>query len=181
MRVTLRDARRADAQAIAALHHASWHAQLSTCLPPAVVEAHTLDARRAEWHVVLADLRVEGAVVRLAENDTGALVGFAHAGPARDCPTDVVVAGELYRLYIQPGVQGMGAGTALLRDMARALAHHGAGRMLVRCWAVNPACSFYERRGAVRIGLASKSVNGHILEEALYAFELASGRAPERF
>src|SRR3712207_6687564 len=91
--VHTRRAREADAEAIARVHVATWRGAYRDQLPPAFLDALSVE-HRAEWWS--RELRVMPAERRpwIAETRDG-IVGFAACGASRD-PDAVPGTGEVY-------------------------------------------------------------------------------------
>lgn len=108
----LRDAGPADAPAIAVVVVRSWRAAYRGLLPDDVLAGLSVDARERQWSETLTARPPHTRVVVAARAD--AIVGFAATGPPlvaddRDDPT----LGDLYALYLDPGVWRRGIGTRL--------------------------------------------------------------------
>lgn len=120
----IRNARPADADACAEIHILARRRM--TYLPR---DLHS-DAETRDWNraVVFATQQV-----LVAEHDTGEIIGYL----ARD-------GDWVMHLYVRPGSQGQGAGSALM-DAAKARSPGG-----LRLWVFQPnsgAIRFYERHG----------------------------------
>jgi putative acetyltransferase len=140
----LRRATREDADAIAELFRASYG---SIGFLPTL---HTPEEDRGYFRGVVADEEVW-----VAERD-GDLVGFAALTPA-----------ELDHLYVRPGEQGRGVGTALL-DLAKLRRPDG-----FTFWVFQRnerARHFYERHGCHVVRLGDGSENEEREPDALYAW-----------
>lgn len=80
----------------------------------------------------------------------GQVLGYADLGPVHDEDKDpeLVDAGEVYELYIDPMAQGLGGGSKLLDGASEWFASRGLGRMELWVLATNPkAQGFYRSRG----------------------------------
>lgn len=106
----LRAARPDDLDELVRVNLAAFRAGNGPALSREAAAQLTLDAARAQWRQFLEHQPV-GATVTVAEH-SGRLCGFAGAGPTRDDDLDSSV-GELYSLYVDPEVWGVGHGTAL--------------------------------------------------------------------
>ncbi|MEZ5812588.1 MAG: GNAT family N-acetyltransferase [Rhizobiaceae bacterium] len=141
MTIDIRPAGPGDAQAIADVHHQSWHCAYAGIIPHKALS--TMIARRGTNWWARAIRRV--ATVLVVEMG-GRIVGYATLGRnrARELPQQ----GEIYELYILPEYQGVGLGTRLFRSARRKLAEHGLKGLVV--WALEDnevAMSFYEGAG----------------------------------
>jgi ribosomal protein S18 acetylase RimI-like enzyme len=148
----IREARLADAAAIARVQVETWHTTFRGILPEDFLAGSTLEARRPAWEEELGDPARESFVF-VAEADGGEVVGFASCGPERD--GDAEFDGEFYAVYILEAFQRAGLGRALTLAVVERLAAAGFGSMLVRALEVNDAGrGFYEKLGGrlVRTG-----------------------------
>jgi GNAT superfamily N-acetyltransferase len=140
----LRPARPDDADAIAAVHRSSMRAAM-----PYLPELHTPEEDRV-WvaHVVLP--RQEVWVAEMA----GSVVGVTSLeGPM------------VTQLYILPGKQGLGIGSALL---ARAKECRPEGLELYAFQRNSRARAFYERRGFIAVAFGDGSGNEEGEPDVLY-------------
>jgi ribosomal protein S18 acetylase RimI-like enzyme len=132
-----------DAAAIARVGDLAWRTAYAPLMPAEVVAALDPAARAIWWRRAL---RGGAGRIRVLETDAG-IAGFAHSGPARD--TDLPAgAGELYALYLHPGLWRRGHGSVLLDA---ALADRRAdGQAIVTLWVLADnarARAFYARHG----------------------------------
>lgn len=147
----LRDATPADAEAVAAVARASWHAAYDDVLGPEAVDA-TVD----DWYDP-DDLReqVHDGVFLVAEEDE--VVGFAQGGPAREPERDAF----LPRLYVHPDRWGEGVGTALLGAVAERLLERGHERIRLEVFAENDVGrGFYESLGFEEVDRVAETFHG---------------------
>jgi ribosomal protein S18 acetylase RimI-like enzyme len=135
----------ADAEAIARVHVASFHAAYAGRMPAVVIAAFTLEKRVARWRDILArDAPEERSFVSPAE---GRVIGFASTGPARDADAAPGTA-ELYALYLDPAAWGLGIGRALFAEAVADL--RARGRVAMTAWVLEGnarAQRFYEACG----------------------------------
>jgi GNAT superfamily N-acetyltransferase len=131
-----------DAEAIARVQVASWHAAYRGLMPDAILDAFTVDVRAPRWRSILAQPTTPGRTTVL-ERD-GRLLGFASHGPSRDEPG----AGEVWALYAHPDAWSSGVGRALLEE---GLAFLDTLRLAeTMLWVLDGnlrAVRFYERAG----------------------------------
>jgi len=147
MTITLRQARPADAPAVAALHLRSALRGFAGIFPPDT-PACSLDELTSDWATRLGPDRPAGMVVVVAEQ-AGTVVGVTTAAPD---PSDPEV-GHLSRLYVDPESWSAGIGSMLHEA---GLAHVRAlGCREARFWVIEAntrARSWYERLGCERTG-----------------------------
>jgi GntR family transcriptional regulator len=146
--VTLDTATSADADAIGALHAASFAATYPS-VPP-IGRA----TERAVWRRRLrsADGR-EVIVARSARR----IVGFAYIGPSDDADA-VIGTGHIFSLHVDPELHRHGIGRRLLDETLRRFAT--SGHTTATLWVVNdnePARRFYERLQWVADGAATRT------------------------
>ncbi|MFF5988253.1 GNAT family N-acetyltransferase [Prauserella flavalba] len=110
--VELRDAARADAHAIATVLVRSWRAAYRGLLPDDALASLSVPDRERFWADVLTTRppHTRAVVATLAD----VVVGFAATGPPL-VPADRAdpTLGDLYALYLDPGVWRRGIGTLL--------------------------------------------------------------------
>lgn len=140
-----------DAEAIAALHLASWRSAYSDFVAPEVLAALEPNAHAVEWRrrVTLPDVRID-----LEEGPEGLLAFCAH-GPSGD--PDAAAAPkatwEIKNLHVRPDLRRTGSGGRLF-DLT--LQHvRSIGTRVVTLWVVegnHSARRFYEKKGMVPDG-----------------------------
>jgi ribosomal protein S18 acetylase RimI-like enzyme len=110
--VELRDAGPADAPAIAVVVVESWRAAYRGLLPDDVLAGLSVEERERQWSDALTARPPQVRVVVAARGD--AVVGFAATGPplVADDHADPTL-GDLYALYLDPGIWRRGIGTRL--------------------------------------------------------------------
>jgi GNAT superfamily N-acetyltransferase len=149
--ILIRPAERRDAEAIAAVHRSSMREAL-----PYLPDLHTEDEVRA---------CVANVVLPLQE------VWVADAG-GRVVGVAALDGDMLAQLYILPGEQGRGIGSALL---TKAMAHRPAGMRLYAFQRNTRARGFYERRGFVAVEFGDGSGNEEHEPDVLYQWTPALG------
>ena len=110
MPTRIREAKPADAWAIAEIHVRSWQAayrgQLTDDYLDGLRVEDRIDQHRQSLEAPMADWRTW-----VAEED-GRIVGFAVTGPSQDADADPKT-GELYAIYLEPDRVGTGLGRTL--------------------------------------------------------------------
>lgn len=105
-----------DADAIAAVHVATWRETYAGLIPERFFDASALKARRRMWTRILGRNPVPGTIA-VAER-AGRIVGFAFAGSSNhpDALKGVEAVRELhlFSIYLLASEQGAGVGHALL-------------------------------------------------------------------
>jgi ribosomal protein S18 acetylase RimI-like enzyme len=118
--VALRLAERDDALAIATVHVAAWQAGYAGIFDQDFLDALDPLDRVHRYDLGHDDPTRPSTTVAVLGHE---IVGFATVGPSRD--DDLVDAGELMALYVDPAHSGQGVGTALLDDATRRLEERG--------------------------------------------------------
>jgi len=163
----IREATAADAPAIACVHVESWRTTYRGIVPDDVLVNLSVERRERSW---AGRLGKPGGpeFVYVAEDDAGAVIGFASGGPERE--GDPVYSGELYAIYLLAGQQGKGIGRQLVWIVAERLATIGHGAMLVWVLAANPARHFYAALGGVPVREKQITMGDTALTEIAYGW-----------
>jgi ribosomal protein S18 acetylase RimI-like enzyme len=123
-----------------------------------VRQHHALDAERfmlvepiAEGYrrFFTGELRRKGAVILVAEDDDGAILGYAYATLEPRNWNDLLdAAGKLNDVLVDPNARRRGVGRALVRAALDELASRGAPRVvLMTAWRNPNAHAFFESLG----------------------------------
>ncbi|MCC8338757.1 GNAT family N-acetyltransferase [Streptomyces sp. R1] len=144
--VRVREMALADCDRVSRIRVRGWRTAYRGLVPQPYLDAMDpatdAERRRAVFTGASADV-----VNLVAEDDDGAIVGWACTGPYRDGERRTADA-ELYALYVDAGRFGSGIGQALLRESVRRCEAAGHARMLL--WVIEGnarARHFYERAG----------------------------------
>ena len=138
-RLTIGDATAADVPALARLHVEAWNATYA----PLLAKGPGPAVRERQWRETFA--KEDGSWFCLVvERPDGRLVGFAK-GQRSDHPE---FAGELNKIYLLRGYQGVGLGRRLLGHVARRFLSQGVGSMWLFGDARNPSSRVWEALGA---------------------------------
>ncbi|GCE47047.1 L-amino acid N-acyltransferase YncA [Thermosporothrix hazakensis] len=165
MVVTIRPARTEDAHGIAFVHTESWQTTYQGLMPAEYIAQRTLERRQRTWEHVLQQ---PDALVYVAEDKQGRLVGFANGGPLRS--DDPGYAAEVYCLYLLQEAQRQGLGRTLVRVLVADFLAHGMESMLIWVLATNPARRFYEALGGILVREMMVEDNGFSLHEVAYGW-----------
>ncbi|MGG7570562.1 GNAT family N-acetyltransferase [Streptomyces sirii] len=174
----------ADIDAVAAVRVRGWQAAYRGLMPQAYLDAMSVAAdaeRRRSWF----GRRPPEVSDLVAERD-GEIVGWISVGPARDpgltpeptaAPAAERPAGEVYALYLSPGVIGTGVGRSLLA--AGTARPRASGFRTLYLWVLRDnarARRFYERAGFVPDGAEEAyEVGGSSVPEVRYWRPLGPG------
>jgi len=109
--LAVRAARTEDAVEVAGVHVRSWQAAYRGLLPQAYLDGLRVEDRMTRYTFDRTGPDQPATVVAVKD---GAICGFATTGPSRD--RDVPNAGELYALYVDPRVWGLGVGRLLMAE-----------------------------------------------------------------
>lgn len=140
MALRMRNARAADAAAIASLHLSSWRDAYRGILPDGFLDGPLEAILQHRWDEALAGRLRAGAVVLATAG--GDLAGFVAAWrEGSNCHVD--------NLHVLPGARGAGIGRALLGHAAARLQAQGCRTADLFCFALNTgALRFYRELGA---------------------------------
>jgi ribosomal protein S18 acetylase RimI-like enzyme len=169
--VEIRLMRPADVPAAAAIAVAAWRATYRGLIADGLIDAQTEDAHAAALGALLPS---EPPAVLLVGEDGGAVAGFAVAAASRDDEAPPG-EGELWGIYVDPGRQGSGIGSALMRAALDHLRAHGFSEAILWMLEGNRlADAFYRARGWVPDGARriERTPSGHPLPEIRYRIRL---------
>lgn len=140
----IRPAAAADSTAIVDLVRESWLAANQNLLPGDAV------AKLAQSTTLAGFVAGEWQSIRVAEVD-GLIVGAVGVNPA----------GVIWMLYVLPGYQGYGVGSALYDDAIGTLKEAGSRKAMLEVLAANEnAVAFYRARGWVPEGRRTEHIPG---------------------
>lgn len=183
----VRDGRPDDAEAIARVARASWHAAYDGLLGAGTVDEtvdrwYDTDSLRQEIAAAereSASTSGESIFFLVAEADD-AVVGFGAAGPSPegdDLPADAFIS----RLYVCPDRWGAGIGTALTGRLARRLQADSHERVWLEVFAENEVGrGFYESLGFKHMGSVDEEFGGTELTTLHLVAELSTVVNAER-
>lgn len=166
----IREARAADAAAIARVQVESWHTTFRAVLPEDFLAGITLERRVARWEESLNDpARAEEECVFVAETGAGEVCGFASGGRERE--GDAEFDGELYAIYLLESFQRRGLGRRLMLAVIERLVASGYRAMLVRALEVNDTGRrFYEKFGGRLARTGTHARGAHTLATVGYGW-----------
>lgn len=158
----------ADIDAVATIRVRGWQAAYAGIVPSGYLDAMSVEedaARRRDFFA-----RSTGRVENLVAVDGDTVTGWAAHGPSRGddaTPAD----GELYAIYVRPGLIGTGIGRALTDAALASAAARGFTRMRLWVLADNArARRFYEQAGFAPDGASQEEdYDGTLLTEVRYA------------
>ncbi|MFF7308033.1 GNAT family N-acetyltransferase [Streptomyces sp. NPDC008137] len=136
----------ADCDRVAEIRVRGWQSAYRGLIPQSYLDGLSTaeDAERRRAYFAQAD---DSVVNLVAEDDGGALVGWACHGRYRDGEV-LTPDAELYAVYVHPEHLGRGVGRVLLAESVERCSGAGHGRLLL--WVLKEngrARRFYERAG----------------------------------
>ena len=158
----------ADAAGIARVHVDSWRSSYKGIVPDSHLAGLQVAAREKLWRDRL-EAGEKFPLLYVAQSETGAVIGFAAAGPERDGIPGFEA--EIYALYLLPSVMRQGIGRALLTTCARQLAAEPYQSLLV--WVLkdnHPARRFYEALGGQWVSEKTITIGETDLLEVSYGW-----------
>ena len=166
--IGVRRAESGDAEAITAVHDASWRYAYDGMIP--AKELSRIIARRGpRWW----DRAIRKGTAILVIEVGGAIAGYATFGPNR--ARNLGQKGEVYELYLKPEYQGVGLGTRLFLSARRELARFGFDSVVVWALADNDgACRFYRNAGGRKVARANERFGDTALTKLAYAWGRAA-------
>jgi len=164
----VREAKIADAPAIARVNLDTWRTAYRKFLPADYLAQLSYQKRESNWQEILSNVKNTGDFVCVAENQSGQIVGFAAGGCERT--GKYVYQGELFAIYILEEYQRQGIGQQLVRKVATKLAELSLNSMLVWVLGDNSARKFYEFLGGEKVDEQQTSRAGVILKEIAYGW-----------
>lgn len=166
--LTIRYAGLDDADAIARVYVDAWRSAYPGVIPDQVLVRMSVRAQARQWALVL-ERRGRQQVVVVAECRHAGIIGMGSCGEAR--VRSLPQSGEIYTLYVAPGHQEKGVGSALLFGLFDALADRGLNSALVWVLDSNPARFFYEAMGGRRVAWRVETLWNKELTQLAYGWD----------
>ncbi|MFZ1412984.1 MAG: GNAT family N-acetyltransferase [Defluviicoccus sp.] len=166
--LTLRTAEPEDAEPIARVYVNAWRATYPGVVPNEVLVRMSVRAQARQWALVLRQRGRPQAVI-VAEDRAAGIIGMGSCGEAR--ATGLPQSGEIYTLYVAPGHQDNGVGSALLSRLFDVLADRGLNSALVWVLDGNPARFFYEAMGGRRVAVRMETLWNKELTQVAYGWD----------
>lgn len=166
----IREAKLADAEAIALVHVDSWRTTYQGIIPESYIAKRSYQKRKELWKKLLSNNTEENKqnIVYVVENNLNQIIAFADGGLERN--GDSIYQGELYSIYILEAYQRQGIGRKLVKTIAEKLFQSGLKSMLVWVLEDNPACQFYQALGGRIIKQKQVEFAGVKLNEIAYGW-----------
>jgi ribosomal protein S18 acetylase RimI-like enzyme len=162
--IEIRQARLADANAVAAAHDDAWRAAYRGIIPGAELDK-LVNRRGAQWWE--SAIRKGSRISVLVFGDQ--IAGYTNYG--RNRARSLHYDGEIYEVYLRPEFQGLGFGRRLFSAARRDLAQSGLRTMVV--WALSdndPAIEFYRALGGRLVARSSERFGGKTLDKVAFAW-----------
>jgi ribosomal protein S18 acetylase RimI-like enzyme len=162
--IEVRQARTADAAAIAEAHDEAWRAAYQGIIPGAELRK-LINRRGPSWWD--SAIRKGSRISVLMFDDS--IAGYANYG--RNRARSLQFDGEIYELYLRPEFQGLGFGRRLFAAARRDLTHSGLRSMVI--WALSdnePATEFYRALGGRMVARSSEQFGPRSLDKVAFAW-----------
>ena len=168
--IKIRQAVKADAEAIAKIHIAGWRSSYGGLVEQDYLDELSIEEKSSDWSKWLSEDTVQ---VLMAETGDGTACGFSGFGKLRTpipgmSPIRPLYTGELYALYIMEEFWRQGIGTKLMGKTARVLLDMKHKSMSLWVLKKNKrAVSFYKDMGGQRCGKKPTTIgNTELLDVA---------------
>jgi ribosomal protein S18 acetylase RimI-like enzyme len=162
--IEIRQAKPADAAAVAATHDDAWRSAYQGIIPGTELEK-LISRRGPDWWE--SAIRKGSRIAVLGFGDT--LAGYANYG--RNRARSLFYDGEIYELYLRPEFQGLGFGRRLFSSARRDLLQSGLKSLVV--WALSdndPAVDFYRALGGRAVARSSERFGTRTLDKVAFAW-----------
>jgi len=164
--VSIRKARPADAETIARIYIDAWRDTYPGMLPARLLLSMSQDGQTTRWRNAIAMAAHEAVYV--AETSKGRVVALSSLGRARD--SALGFDAEIYTLYVDPMMTGLGIGRGMLAGAFAALSERGHASCVIWSHAKNPARFFYEAMGGKPVAERTMTMMGMPVPEVGYGW-----------
>ncbi|KAF0111061.1 MAG: GCN5-related N-acetyltransferase [Hyphomonadaceae bacterium] len=170
--ILLRTAEIEDADELGSLHVRTWQETYTGLLPNEFLEKTTINSRVEMWQRVLSQMETLGVVSVVVAQGAEGIIGFASSSKQRNIDlVEMGYLGEIGAIYVLNSFQNKGIGSALMREMARALSERKLNSASL--WVLednSPALRFYEYHGAKPLNLSKPFTDGSSIREMAYGW-----------
>ena len=166
--ITVRNATKKDAGAIAQVYVDSWRESYAGLIPDWVLLGMSYRRLAKAWERAIRTAGKDEAIL-VAESDGQGIVGMGSCGPTRD--TKLTYGGEVYTLYVHPNNVGQGVGSLLLKALFAKLESIGKPSACVWALAQNPSRHFYKAQGGIIAATRQGRQWGVSIHEVAYGWE----------
>ncbi|MGH9278155.1 MAG: GNAT family N-acetyltransferase [Acidimicrobiales bacterium] len=167
---TVRPATVDDADGMGRVHASASQSAYRGIMPDDYLASFSAAKQAGRWRRELSE--GADAVILVAEDDAGGIVGIAAVGDDRSAPGSAT--GEVRMLNVAPASWGTGIGTALLHAAVRHLKELGFAEAVL--WVLEEngrARRFYEREGWAGDGAVKEDQRpGFVLRQVRYRLQL---------
>jgi ribosomal protein S18 acetylase RimI-like enzyme len=162
--IEIRQAKAADAAAVAATHDDAWRNAYQGIIPGIELE-RLINRRGPEWWDSAIRKGSRISVLGFGEQ----VAGYANYG--RNRARSLSYDGEIYELYLRPEFQGLGFGRRLFTAARKDLAQGGMKSLVI--WALSdnePAVGFYRALGGKPIARSSERFGKRTLDKVAFGW-----------
>jgi ribosomal protein S18 acetylase RimI-like enzyme len=163
--IEIRQAKPADAVAVAQTHDEAWRAAYQGIIPGPELDK-LINRRGPDWWE--SAIRKGSRVAVMAFGD--AIAGYSNYG--RNRARSLYYDGEIYELYLRPEFQGLGFGRRLFSAARRDLVQSGLKSLVI--WALSdndPAVEFYRALGGRAVARSSERFGTRVLDKIAFAWQ----------
>ena len=142
--IGIRDLRISDVESVAEIRIKGWQTTYAGQMPDDFLKNLSLERTIARWREVLSNPEKDRKAIGAFKDRK--LIGYISIGPSRG--ENEFNYGEIYAIYVEPDLQGMGIGTRL---MSESISHFiSLGYSYATLWVLHSntaAIGFYEVKG----------------------------------
>lgn len=163
--IEIRQAKPADAVAVAQTHDEAWRAAYQGIIPGPELDK-LINRRGPDWWE--SAIRKGSRVAILGFGDT--IAGYSNYG--RNRARSLYYDGEIYELYLRPEFQGLGFGRRLFSAARRDLVQSGLKSLVI--WALSDndsAVEFYRALGGRAVARSSERFGSKVLDKIAFAWQ----------
>ncbi len=144
-KVIVREAKVEDTDAFAKIHVETWQCAYRGQVPDSYLDSLSVEKRKTMWKESL--LHPQPGTKHFAGEIDGKVAGFCTVGNSRDEDADSPV-GELWGIYVDSNMMGLGVGSALMKEGLKFLKSQGFKKATLWVLASNAkSIGFYEHKG----------------------------------
>lgn len=167
----IRKASAMDWKGIARVHADCILSAYEGILPPETLQNFSYNNREKRWEHDLPKTISGGTMNYVAENEQGAIVGFALGGTMRDPRLRIRYSGEIYGIYVHPSYQHQGLGKKLFTSVIDHLASLHHSKVALWTFKDSPSTSFFASLGGEEVYEKNTTIGGKQLTEVAYGWE----------
>jgi ribosomal protein S18 acetylase RimI-like enzyme len=166
----IRQARPADAPAMARIHVATWRSDYRGFAPDDYLASLSEEGER---HIYEGLIEGPQSMAFVAEDDMGRVVGLSTCGPYRDegSVLNGEFTAELYNLYVAADARKSGVGRGLVRAAATALRSRGITSMMLWTFEAYASNTFYPRLGGKIVGRRKAMIGAKQVSDLAFGWQ----------